>query len=830
MTNGCVPMDCQTCDPPQLARNTLFEGKPMSAKDFLDEQRYFMGKHTRHNQFLHGWGTACGLKVHEHPNPACRDQYVVVEPGYAIDCCGREIIVGAPAMVDLAALFLDAWRQRTGRDGAPEDGATHRVSLTLRHVECPTEPVPAVFNGCGSKQDCLPGKIVDAYEFGVALDRPVSEPMLGYETVVWSGTNNIDRATAVAVDAAGGRIYVLTAEAPAELLVLDAATGAIIGSAGFSGWTGQALQLSPDGTRLIVLMTPEAGGDIGIAVLNAADVAAAPIRTLSDAGWGATGLMTYLADGRFALITPDDGTLRVWADDIGAVAAPAPPTDIALPHTANAISQGKAGSHAFITYADAGVMTALRLVDLALIEMPLDPATTRVGAMASTFHDGQDALLLVDISGDRVVLVGVTPEAASPADRLTAIGDPATGFAQTPVDLAVSDGGGWGYVLYEAADGSSELRIVSVARMVLGTDPKISGAIKAPPGAKMLALSGDGNLLVAYLGDPPADDPRVPGGLAAFEIVGENCIDRLKEVLEPCHDCDAGDVIVLATIEDYAWEDPFTDAVIDNLAERRLLPSTQLLTEIVQCLASHSGGDGAGGADGLPGAPGTPGAPGEPGIPGTPGTPGAPGADGKDGEGLRDDLPRITGINWIHNKPISQLDQTYERMSRDGLVITLDPMRPVLSDTITTDTVQLLHRVENTNDNSRLRTYCYCNVEVQVDRVAVRAGCGENFDVPQDADSGPVATAIRIRALSPNNEAIPLPRGQYRVVIYGDHILGSDMIEIRDPFNPDDMIEVHPALDANHFAPGLPARCPTGDRVEGGTFLSWFTIEAGDND
>src|ERR1700684_2195281 len=84
---------CVECDIPQLARNNYFTGKLLVERDFTDEQRYTMGKLRRHNQKLHGWGTVCGLKWKQDHTPACQSQYVVVEPGTAIDCCGREILL-----------------------------------------------------------------------------------------------------------------------------------------------------------------------------------------------------------------------------------------------------------------------------------------------------------------------------------------------------------------------------------------------------------------------------------------------------------------------------------------------------------------------------------------------------------------------------------------------------------------------------------------------------------------------------------------------------------------------------------------------------------------
>jgi hypothetical protein len=74
-------------------RNRYFTGKYMAARDFSGEQEYFLSRHRLHNRLLHGWGIVCGLRVVPHPREECRDRWVVVRAGIAIDCCGRELIL-----------------------------------------------------------------------------------------------------------------------------------------------------------------------------------------------------------------------------------------------------------------------------------------------------------------------------------------------------------------------------------------------------------------------------------------------------------------------------------------------------------------------------------------------------------------------------------------------------------------------------------------------------------------------------------------------------------------------------------------------------------------
>src|SRR6266571_797328 len=98
---------CMQCDVPQLARNHYFTGKLLVERDFTDEQLYQMGKEKRHARHLHGSGSVCGLKIKQHTDPACRDQYVVIEPGTAIDCCGRELLVTREEYFDFQKKIVD---------------------------------------------------------------------------------------------------------------------------------------------------------------------------------------------------------------------------------------------------------------------------------------------------------------------------------------------------------------------------------------------------------------------------------------------------------------------------------------------------------------------------------------------------------------------------------------------------------------------------------------------------------------------------------------------------------------------------------------------------
>jgi hypothetical protein len=121
-----------------MRRNRYFTGKFMNALDFTTEQTYFVRRHWLHNRLLHGWGIACGLDVTK-PTDAipehCKNRVVIVHPGVALDCCGREIIVADKKWYELPL------------DGP--DAVELPFLLCLRYAETCEQPVPALDDSGG---------------------------------------------------------------------------------------------------------------------------------------------------------------------------------------------------------------------------------------------------------------------------------------------------------------------------------------------------------------------------------------------------------------------------------------------------------------------------------------------------------------------------------------------------------------------------------------------------------------------------------------------------------------------------------------------------------
>ncbi len=87
-------------DVPSLERITFFTGQRLTAPDLAALQRAHRELRWLHNRSLHGWGVGVGLAVTGERG----DSAVTVEPGYGIDCLGREIILTEPRVRTVPAV------------------------------------------------------------------------------------------------------------------------------------------------------------------------------------------------------------------------------------------------------------------------------------------------------------------------------------------------------------------------------------------------------------------------------------------------------------------------------------------------------------------------------------------------------------------------------------------------------------------------------------------------------------------------------------------------------------------------------------------------------
>jgi hypothetical protein len=196
----CIPCGLHTPN-----RNTYYNGKLLIERDFTDEQIYHIAKLRLGNRLLHGKGTVCGLKVKAHPVETCRHQFVYVEPGLAIDCCGREIMVTENKAIPVEELIKDS--------GLELDGSRD-LFIALCYTEKETEMVPVVLPDCDcGSRETAPNRIQEGFSFHLFAEEsgkremvnPPIRPKIEWEHTI---TLSAQRPRALAVDDQYQQVYV----------------------------------------------------------------------------------------------------------------------------------------------------------------------------------------------------------------------------------------------------------------------------------------------------------------------------------------------------------------------------------------------------------------------------------------------------------------------------------------------------------------------------------------------------------------------------------------------------------------------------------------------
>jgi hypothetical protein len=207
---SCRKPDCQECQTPLLVRPRFFAGQLLTEDDLEALTNYVVSKQRLHTRHLHGDGVVCGLEVVCDP---CERDTVTVQPGYALDCCGNDIVVPCATDLDIVAMIrqleLDSSGGKDCGDPCPDPrkpakaaeperpqagimqlkpGAevatrrTARYCLYVRYCEQGSEPVrPYVLDEpCGDSSACEHTRVREGYRFELRCvdDVPARETIL----------------------------------------------------------------------------------------------------------------------------------------------------------------------------------------------------------------------------------------------------------------------------------------------------------------------------------------------------------------------------------------------------------------------------------------------------------------------------------------------------------------------------------------------------------------------------------------------------------------------------------------------------------------------------
>lgn len=149
---------CHICDF-SFERNNYYYGKLMTVRDFFAEQSYFNEKRWLMNRMISGWGIVCGLEVELKDSNT-----VIVKPGLAIDCCGREILVCEDQEVILDPQETECCEGEHEKD---ERRKSENLVICLEYHECKTEPIHLPPVACDQKEKYEFNRIRDSFKIRV---------------------------------------------------------------------------------------------------------------------------------------------------------------------------------------------------------------------------------------------------------------------------------------------------------------------------------------------------------------------------------------------------------------------------------------------------------------------------------------------------------------------------------------------------------------------------------------------------------------------------------------------------------------------------------------
>jgi hypothetical protein len=141
---------CSSCQAQSYVRPLFFAGQLLTEDDLQSLGDYVVAKNRLHNRSLMGSGVVCGLQV---TCPPCGCGTVVVNPGYAIDCCGNDIAVACPQTLDINQMVRNLLlKLRGGADCGDPCAGTNTPSTTAKSASSAVSAAPAGMAGNAATQ------------------------------------------------------------------------------------------------------------------------------------------------------------------------------------------------------------------------------------------------------------------------------------------------------------------------------------------------------------------------------------------------------------------------------------------------------------------------------------------------------------------------------------------------------------------------------------------------------------------------------------------------------------------------------------------------------
>ena len=184
---GCAPCDGTCCRLDCLVQPRFFCGQLLTDADLSALLKWSRDRFGL-SRYRHGWGVVCGLDVRgKYGSPTT----VIVTPGYAVDCCGNDVIVCEDAPLDLKRYCRDEedpcadLRPRLGNeDETQEFGDRLRpVDVYLQYNEESADPTTAMGRGsCKQASECEYSRTKESFKLVAKVGVAGTDPVRGRAT------------------------------------------------------------------------------------------------------------------------------------------------------------------------------------------------------------------------------------------------------------------------------------------------------------------------------------------------------------------------------------------------------------------------------------------------------------------------------------------------------------------------------------------------------------------------------------------------------------------------------------------------------------------------
>lgn len=176
-----------------LRRVSYEAGMMLGLEATRAEQAYHRRRLTRHQYWLHGYGTLAGLLVSmdpaDHPNNT--DDILVrlhVNPGIAIDGLGREILLHETYCIDLRQWF-EAQNEAVLLEGFDNSNNLLWLKVTARQKDCPVGMQPVLARKLNISTDAVqPSRTADSVQLELIPELP---PAADERYAPWGGHSPI---------------------------------------------------------------------------------------------------------------------------------------------------------------------------------------------------------------------------------------------------------------------------------------------------------------------------------------------------------------------------------------------------------------------------------------------------------------------------------------------------------------------------------------------------------------------------------------------------------------------------------------------------------------